>query len=1078
VCLSGALTGGTVAWAQSDEETPTLVPGEALDGELTGGRARTFIVDSKAGDFLNVAVDHRGIDVVLAVLDANGGRTLEVDASPGLQGIETLAWIADEPGAHRLEIRPRTPGGAPGSFTLRLEAPRAPEAPDRERADAERRLSDGLRLFAEEKAESRRKAMETLEAALPLWKSVGDRKKEAATLLALSRTAVALSEPRRAAAWLDDALALCRNDGDRPLEAAALLVSGASLYVQGLPDKALERWEAALAIWREVGSPAGEAETLSEMGSAHYGRWDQERAIEAYEQSATLFRALGDRKAEAETFSGLGAVYERAGHSQKAIEMLLEALPLHRAQCNRYWEAVVLGNLGVSYMSLGDWTRSADYFKDTLAIFREMGDRNAEAITVHNMAYALAAKGDLGGARAAYFEALELERAAGDKSSEAITLLNLGDVHRREGDRSKAALCIDQALALARTLGAPATESAALLQIARLEAEAGDADGARERCVLALAVIRRIQAPKRLALALYRLAWIERARGDLAAARQAVEEALGIIESGRTRFSGADLRAAYVASVREIFELHVDVLMRLHEKEPSRGFDALAFQAAEQSRSRSLRELLAEARADIREGVAPELLARERALRSGLNAAAERRLRAPRGERPEAATARDREIAELTSNLERTEAEIRASSPRYAAVTQPSSLSLADVQGFLGTDTLLLEYFLGDERSFLWVITGDSFASHVLPPRVALETAARRAHEAMSRPEGRWEEPAADLARMILAPVGDRLRGGRIVVVADGALQYVPLSALRGPAKDRLVEHHEIVGLPSASTIALLRQEPRGRPTPSKTLAVLADPVFHASDSRVHDAARAAHGKAIGHTTDLTPSSKEVAAGAPPTPRSPESDLSRAATDLGLGEGPLARLPFTRREARAILSGISREQSRAALDFDASQAALTDADWQKYRFVHFATHGFLNSSHPELSGLVLSLVDRGGRPQPGFLTAAAVFNLRLSADLVVLSGCRTALGKEIRGEGLVGLTRGFMYAGAPRVIASLWKVDDAATAALMTVLYQRLRNQHLSPAAALRDAQLALAKQPHFRHPYYWAAFQLQGEWK
>jgi CHAT domain-containing protein/tetratricopeptide (TPR) repeat protein len=1076
LCLSGALTGGTVAWAQSDEETPTLVPGEALDGELTGGRARTFIVESKAGDFLNVAVDHRGIDVVLAVLDANGGRTLEVDASPGLQGIETLAWIADAPGPHRLEIRPRTPGGAAGSFTLRLDVPRAPEAPDRERAAAERAHSDALRQLAETNAEPRRNALAGLEAALSRWRTVGDRKKEAATLLGIARAHLSLSEPKLAAAWLEEALTLCRADGDRAMEAAALGALGESLGYQGLFDEALAREEAALAIWQALGSRAGEAETLHNMGFVHGGRWDNERAIDAYQKALAVFRALGDRVGEASALSNLGARYQLTD-LPRSIELLREVLPVHRASGDRDREATVLANIGNAYLSLGEPALALGYFEEVLPMLRVMGNRRGEASVLHNMSFAFQTTGELAKARASSMEALALRRAVGDKRGEAQTLLNLGDVHLKLADPAAALESTSQALALARTIGERAIESSALLQIGLYKLESGDLDGARERCVEALALRRQLPAPKGQALAAHRLARVERARGDLMAAKEGVENALRIIESERLRFSSADLRASYVASVREIFELHVDVLMRLHEKEPSGGFDALAFQAAEQSRSRSLRELLAEARADIREGVAPELLARERALRSGLNAAAERRLRAPRGERPEAATARDREIAELTSNLERTEAEIRASSPRYAAVTQPSSLSLADVQGFLGTDTVLLEYFLGDERSFLWVITGDSFTSHVLPPRVALETAARRAHEAMSTPEGRWEEPAADLARMILAPVGDRLRR-RIVVVADGALQYVPLSALRGPAKDRLVEHHEIVGLPSASTIALLRQEPRGRPTPSKTLAVLADPVFHASDSRVHHAARAAHGKAISHTTDLTPSSKEVAAGAPSTPRSPESDLSRAVADLGFGEGPLARLPFTRREARAILSGISREQSRAALDFDASQAALTDADWQKYRFVHFATHGFLNSSHPELSGLVLSLVDHEGRPQPGFLTAAAVFNLRLSADLVVLSGCRTALGKEIRGEGLVGLTRGFMYAGAPRVIASLWKVDDAATAALMTVLYQRLRNQRLSPAAALRDAQLSLAKQQHFRHPYYWAAFQLQGEWK
>jgi CHAT domain-containing protein len=208
-----------------------------------------------------------------------------------------------------------------------------------------------------------------------------------------------------------------------------------------------------------------------------------------------------------------------------------------------------------------------------------------------------------------------------------------------------------------------------------------------------------------------------------------------------------------------------------------------------------------------------------------------------------------------------------------------------------------------------------------------------------------------------------------------------------------------------------------------------------------------------------------------------DSSLARAAGTVGL-VGPPPRLPFTRREAKAILQHVPAQAAFTAFDFDASVATATDPRLAEYRFVHFATHGFLNAEHPELSGLVLSLVDRGGAPQPGFLTAADVFNLELSADLVVLSGCRTALGKDVRGEGLVGLNRGFMYAGARRVLASLWPVDDAVTATLMDRFYANMLGApHQRPAAALRAAQLALMKEPRSQHPYFWAAFQLQGEW-
>jgi CHAT domain-containing protein len=206
------------------------------------------------------------------------------------------------------------------------------------------------------------------------------------------------------------------------------------------------------------------------------------------------------------------------------------------------------------------------------------------------------------------------------------------------------------------------------------------------------------------------------------------------------------------------------------------------------------------------------------------------------------------------------------------------------------------------------------------------------------------------------------------------------------------------------------------------------------------------------------------------------SPLARTMRDFNFAK--LSRLPFSRQEAEAALSYAPGAGNLKALSFDASRQRATSADLSRYRILHFATHGLLNSEHPELSGLVLSLVDTTGKPQDGFLRLHDIYDLKLNADLVVLSACQTGLGKQVRGEGLVGLTRGFMYAGAPRVVASLWQVNDVATAELMKHFYHGLLKEGLRPAAALRSAQLELMKQKRWASPYYWAPFVLQGEWK
>jgi CHAT domain-containing protein len=257
-----------------------------------------------------------------------------------------------------------------------------------------------------------------------------------------------------------------------------------------------------------------------------------------------------------------------------------------------------------------------------------------------------------------------------------------------------------------------------------------------------------------------------------------------------------------------------------------------------------------------------------------------------------------------------------------------------------------------------------------------------------------------------------------------------------------------------------LRRELQGRKPAEKMVAVLADPVFDPEDPRL---------KLARQTESAQPLTSSLPA-----------ELERAVRGAGLGNdrGTLSRLPFTRDEAEAIVAVAPAGQSTRATDFKASRATATSAELGHYRIVHLATHGLLNTENPELSGIVLSLVDEQGKPQDGFLRLHEVYNLNWPAELVVLSACQTGLGKEINGEGLVGLTRGFMYAGAKRVLASLWNVNDSVTAELMKRFYHGLLVKGLPPSAALRAAQVEMWKRRPSRSPYYWAPFVLQGEWK
>ena len=558
---------------------------------------------------------------------------------------------------------------------------------------------------------------------------------------------------------------------------------------------------------------------------------------------------------------------------------------------------------------------------------------------------------------------------------------------------------------------------------------------------------------------------------------QRTEAALAIINTLRTKVASRDLRASYFASVQDLYKLHIDLLMRLHRRQPAAGFDVAALKTYEQARARSLIDMLAEASADIRQGVDPGLLARERSLQQMLNAEAERQMRLFGGQHTEeSASAVRRKIEELLTQLLAIEAELKAHSPRYAALTQPAPLGLAEIQTAVTDDaTLLLEYSLGEERSYLWAVTATSFSSYELPPRAVIEAAARRCYELLTarnryvkfetadekrervqQADAEYPNAATALSNMLLGPVAAQLGRKRLLVVPDGALEYLPFAALTVPRRRAMAQshgptpfvplmvQHEVTSIPSASTLAVLRRELHGRAPAEKVVAVFADPVFDKADERVTgDSSRNAGGH---HGAPIAGAAEMIAA--------PDVQEPAKSSD---GVPALPRLPYTRQEAEAILALAPSTGRKAALGFEANRAAAMSDDLSKYRIIHFATHSFLDSMHPELSGIALSMLDRQGKPQKGFLRAHEVFNLKLGAELVVLSGCRTGLGKEVKGEGLYGMTRGFMYAGSKRVLVSLWDVQDQATARLMSDFYRGLLGpKRPHTAAALRAAQIAI----------------------
>ncbi|MEG4025532.1 CHAT domain-containing protein, partial [Microcoleus sp. S13C4] len=535
------------------------------------------------------------------------------------------------------------------------------------------------------------------------------------------------------------------------------------------------------------------------------------------------------------------------------------------------------------------------------------------------------------------------------------------------------------------------------------------------------------------AFTLYSIASVKRAQGNFIEALNDMEFSLKIIENLRTKIASPELRSLYFATVQNYYEFYIDLLMQLHKTNPKSGYATKALEASERSRARSLLELLQESNANIREGISPELLQQEKSLQQQLDAIEKQRIETI--STPNANATKideiDKQRLVLLEQYEQLQTKIRTASPRYAALTQPQPLTLPEIQKqIIDENTILLQYSLGTNRSYLWLVTSTGLTSYELPKQVDIETAARNFRDSVTIPIQRdipqkVAEASANLSQLILQPAAAQLKNKRLLIVPDGVLHYTPFPALtitqtQGQNTNvPLIAEHEIITLPSASSLAILRQNYRDRKPPSRTLAILADPVFSLDDERIK-------GKITQETTDKLEANN--------------LGLNRSlrASDL---EWPPKRLPFTRQEAQTISSLFPSASSRQIFDFNASRTTATDGSLANYQIVHFATHGIANNKNPELSGIVMSIVDDKGNLVNGFLRLTDIFNLKLAANLVVLSACQSGMGQNVKGEGMVGLTRGFMYAGAQRVAVSLWSVDDEGTAVLMQKFYQKMLQQ-------------------------------------
>jgi CHAT domain-containing protein len=997
------------------------LPSSVLRDDLEPGAVHRFEIDLDAGDLLDVRVIQRGIDLELRISDSGRRELALVDGPYGDRGTERALVEVHAPGPAIVAIQP-TEGTTAGSYELLAD--------HRPVTDADRLVLEAARAHAQGEHARRARnwagAADAFGRAAELWRVAGDGTGEALSLHRLGRV---------------------RKEQDDLAGALAAYLAARGAAAAGDDGEELRVMRADLAL--------GIGRLRMEMG-------DLEGAAADLLAASALYAELGDLWRQGAAANEAAGALEQQGNLDAARRSYGEAVELARRADDPRRQGSYLNNLGELHLRLGRNDLAVDVFAEALSLRRETGDLRGEGITLASRGTAERRLGRSDEALQSFAAALDRLSGEDDWLWRAIALVGEGLTelqiaarkHKGGGHLDRAEEAFSSALDLLRGQGQRRSQALVLLNLAEVDLTRADGESARARAEEALAHFDALGDRQSQASAYFTIARAERLRGHPEIAYRFNVQAVERMESVRERAGPDPLRISYLAFRREYYEHAVDLAVELAA---GLGPDwvARAVEMSERGRARGLLDALLVARADLRRRLDPELSARvEQAETRLIDLEVERIRLEPEG--PSNAATRAaldavaRGLRRVALELAEARAALRDADPAIDGLMRPEPF---DVNRFVRTHlepgTVVLEISLGESRGHLFWIDATSVESYPLPGRDRLDPLARLAHEALQESQkplaaGRAERALRELSELVLGPLAHRLEGQRLLVVTDGALQYVPFGVLPDPrhldAGTLLLARHEIVSLPSASVLEALRR-PQPRPRAAKTVAVLADPVFSLDDPRL---------AAVADAVAL------------PEPRRDD----------------LRRLPFTAQEAAAILGLLDDGDGLAVHGLDANLDFVSSGALADYRILHIATHGRLHAEHPELSGLELSRYDGRGRPRPGTLYAHQIYDLPLGADLVVLSACRTALGREIRGEGLVGLTRGFFYAGASRVVVSLWSVDDRATTELMVRFYRHLLDGARAPAAALRAAQLELRSDPRWAAPYYWAGFVVQGDWR
>jgi CHAT domain-containing protein/Tfp pilus assembly protein PilF len=910
-------------------------------------------------------------------------------------------------------------------------------------------------------------ALEYDQKALKIWEALGEKSGVAQVLTSLGVVYGNLGSYSEAITYFQGALKIWEELPDNKKGIARTLGNiGIVHWSQGSYGEAIAYLQRTLKIWEELGDKRGAANTFHNIAMVYGSQGLYETEIEYYRRALKIREELGDRRGIEQTLSNLGVVYWTQGSWAEAVEYYQKALKMGTELGDKSGVARTLNNLGLVYQHQGLPKEAAEYYRRALNLREELGEKRGIAETLGNLGGLTVTQGLYQEATEHYQRVLKIMEELGDKRWIAQTLNNLGTLYNRQGFYREALETSQRALKISREINSKSTLGLALINIGRIYLGRQEYSQAVEPLRQALALGKEIKEPKIIWQAARHLASGYEKLGRMNPALEHYHMAVAEIEKVRAKASSDEGKAGFLAQQVFLYEDLIRSLWKLERENPAAGYARQAFEYAERAKARVLLDLLQESKYGVRKKISSELLEKETSVLVKITNLQKRLIEhSEQGARKEMEgniKKWEQELVEASIEHEQLKSEIRRRSPDYAALVYPEPIKFDQAQNLLDSKTALLEYTLGEETSYLFVITKEDFRVYPLKKKAELESEVEEFIKILG--QGASADSGLALAddgyrlyRWLIEPAEAILHGKHsLIIVPDGNLALLPFAALLTGATEingrvqfkslpYLVKKYDLSFVPSASVLDSLRRRKRQEARGKRELVVFADPIYE--EERKSQAA-------------------------PLNRKNPTEDIATLrARSLSLYRGglTLSRIEYSSVEAKKI-AGVYRGNATVYLREDATEERVKAENLSAYRYVHFATHGIVNPDRPGFSAIALGTEGR----EDGFLQLPEIFNLDLDAELVTLSACQSGVGQHLQGEGLIGLARGFIYAGARSVLASLWRIEDSpATANFMETFYRKLKIQ--SKTTSLKATQLEFINSGPYDHPFYWAAFVLIG---